>query len=184
VVIIPEDLEGYLLVRAMGDKIEEIKLMLPFVDVKPSSSDRMPVIIPLQHAEVDELLSTIGEILAITSPPEESKVSKPITPRRRTPKPGPGEPIILDDVTLIAHPSGRSIIVLAENDEVLTRIRNLIEQFDVPSYVGPERIALQHIDASEVVSTVNAILGPTNKGKKSSDRFLPGQQISIQRYAE
>lgn len=163
VVVIPDDAMGVLLVRAMPDKIAEIKKLLPYIDVANGTS-YPPVVIPVQHADPATLLSTIQQILAVTDVASSSGVpamppAAPAAPaaggkpaRKKAPR--PATPVSTDSVTLLPHPAGNALIAIGSDEEV-THVRELVAKFDIADVVGPIRIPLTHRHAVEITTTLN-----------------------------
>lgn len=179
VTVIADDVQGILLVRAMQDKINEIKLLLPYIDVDTSVQSQAPVIVKLQYVEANEMIATLQQILSASS----AVPGTPAQPRAKKPKKSPAVPVgtapagaagsvaAPESITLLLHPSDNAIIVLADEDGV-ARVRELVNLFDVSTRMEPVRIPLAHADANEVLSTVMAVLGAaTKKGQPTPDRF-------------
>lgn len=174
VTIVPDDAQGVLIVRAMQDKIDEIKRLLPYIDVDTSVEGLEATVIPVEHANPDQLLSTIQQVLAVLTPSTGGKVSVrkvPTTPRKRTSVRVPSRSRRSDGITLIVHPTESAIVVIADQEDT-QRVRVLVEQFDVPGRVGPIRIVLTHANADEVATAVNAVLaGGLVRGKPPTEKF-------------
>lgn len=158
--LIPDDGQGYILVRAMKDKIEEIRKLLPYIDVDISASDFKPVVIPIEHAEAAELVTTIQQVLSasVASAAQPATPKSPRRGRRGTAGAGGGGPVAADSVTMIPHPSKNAIVVLGD-EAGIAKVRELVDLFDVPTGLGPIRIQLEVADAAEVVNTVTQVLG-------------------------
>jgi type II secretory pathway component GspD/PulD (secretin) len=160
VVIIPEDMQGYLMVRAMQDKIEEIRSLLTFIDVPTPISDVTPEIIPLTYASADMLVQTLQQILSATAPsPTPGVQPAPRRPRRSVQRGSSAGAVSSDSVTLMPHPSKNAIIVLADSQDQVRRVRELVALFDVESKIGPLRIELSYADPTEVANMVTSVLG-------------------------
>lgn len=176
ITIIPEDPQGYILVRAMPATIDEIKELMPWIDVEDPIITDDPVIIPVKHVDPQDLVDMLQQILAAdaaantgatvpgttkTTSRSRSRVSR----RSRTPTAATSA-----DLTLFAHPTMNAIIAFGDEASV-KRVRELVTKFDVASHVGPERIPLEHADADTVISAVTAVLGSTEKGKPVQPNF-------------
>lgn len=176
--IVPEDAQGVLIVRAMQDKIDEIKRLLPYVDVN-TAVNYLPVVIPVRNTDPQALVGTVQQILGAGDPQTGMPVpgGRPVRPRRggRT-APGAAAPVTAADVTLIPHPSISAIIATGP-DEAVQRVRELVQLFDVKGQVGPLRIALVHTDADTAVSTVTQILQGAVPG--ATTRGVPTGAISV-----
>jgi type II secretory pathway component GspD/PulD (secretin) len=171
--VIADDAQGVLIVRAMQDKIDEIKLLLPIVDVDTAGPSPTPVIIKVQHVDANEMISTIQQVLssAGTAPgtPTPPKPKKGKRTASATPPASSGEGLSADAVTLLRHPSDNAIIVLADEAGV-AKVRELVLIFDTENRLKPVRIPLAHADANEALNTVNAVLG-TGGAKGAPERF-------------
>ncbi len=177
--VIPDDAQGLLIVRAMQDKIDEIKLLLPYIDVDTSGSAPAPVIIKVQHADATELIGTIQQILSSSAAPGGAPAAPKPKKGKRSGSAGAtsatvpaGEGVSPDSVTMIRHPSDNAIIVLAD-DAGVAKVRELVTLFDVATRLeDPVRLSLAHADANEVLNTITAVLGATGpKGQNTLDRF-------------
>ncbi len=179
VTVIADDAQGILLVRAMQDKIDEIKLLLPFIDVDLSTQSPAPVIVKLQYVDANDMIATLQQILSASStppgtptPPRAKKGKKGLpTPAGTAPMGASGTATAPESITLLPHPSDNAIIVLAD-EEGVARVRELVTLFDVSTTMDPIRLPLSHADANEVLNTITAVLGAANpKGKPALDRF-------------
>ncbi|MCH8966973.1 MAG: hypothetical protein IID43_04795, partial [Planctomycetes bacterium] len=123
--VVPEDLQGVLIVRAMQDKIDEIKLLLPYVDVDTEETFD-PTIIELEHMVADELIPLVEQILAAapsgpkpTFGAKKSSRSKKGRKKKRSSSSASSLGAAASNkITLIPHPSGSAIIVLAAEQDV------------------------------------------------------------------
>ncbi len=177
--IVPEDAQGVLIVRAMQDKIDEIRRLLPYVDVN-TTVNYLPVVIPVRNTDPQALVGTVQQILGAGDPSTGMPVpggARPVRPRRggRAPA-GAAASVSAADVTLIPHPSISAIIATGP-DEAVQRVRELVQLFDVKGQVGPLRIALTHTDADTAVSTVTQILQGAVPG--TTTRGVPTGAISV-----
>lgn len=159
VTLVPDDAMGVLIVRAMQDKIDSIKAVLPFIDVDDSVENHRPIVIPVEHADAGELVATIQQILNAYTPTATPGVppAQRAGRRVRIPKRGTAKPLTADGVTMLVHPAGNAIIVIADEEEV-KQVQELIHQFDVSGRVGPLRIDLANANAEEVITAVNTII--------------------------
>ncbi|MGB2985514.1 MAG: secretin N-terminal domain-containing protein, partial [Phycisphaerae bacterium] len=172
--LLPDNAQGILLVRAMQNKIEEIKRLLPYIDVDTSGQEHEPVVIPVEHADPAELISTVQQILGAFSTPRTSDGTKKPSSRRSRGSKAPTAPVVAaDDITMLLHPSEAAIIVLADEEDI-KRIRKLIEWLDKPGQVGPVKIPLEYADGTEIIATVTLVLeggGGKGKGKTRPEQF-------------
>ena len=181
--IVPEDAQGVLIVRAMPDKIEEMRKLLPFVDVN-TAPHYLPVVVEVKFADPESLIATVQQVLASSVgetavPGGMQQPGVPKAPRRSTRKtpanpaaPTPAANVSSADVSMIPHPTISAIIVMG-SDQAVTKVRDLIAQLDVETQVGPERIVLQYIDADTAVQTITPILGGTVPGQASALSGVP-----------
>lgn len=173
ITIIPEDPQGYILVRAMAPKIDEIKEVLPWIDVKAPLLGDEPVVIPVEHANPDDLVATIQQILSDETPAPKTATARPIrrtrSRTRSTSTPMPA-PVRTSSVTLFSHPTLSAVVVLGEPSSV-DRVRELITQFDVKEVMEPQRLILQHASADSIVDAITAVLGEAEKGKPAETPF-------------
>ncbi len=161
VLMIPYDEQRYLLVRAMAAKIEEIESFLPYIDVGTDDEEQDIVVIPVEHADAQELVGTVRAILDATQTPGETPApAKKSRTRRNRPGKAAAAPIVAAGITLLVHPAENSVIVIADGEGV-TSVRELIERFDVPSEVGPIVIAVAHLPASQLIPKITEVLGTT-----------------------
>lgn len=180
VVTIPEDLQGYILVRAMPDKIEEIKAVLPYIDVELPHADPIMAIVRVHNAEPAEMIATVQQILGTAGTPAMPAAAGGAP----TPAPGPrrGKKAAAanlgaagpDQATMIPHPTEAAIIVLAASKDDVTRVQELVAKLDVPSRVRPIYIAIEHADSQDTAQSISQILGggAAKPGKPPSpDRF-------------
>lgn len=169
VAVIPDDMAGVLIVRAMQDKIAEIKRLLPYIDVSTSTA-HVPTIIPVKHADPNTLLTTIQQILSVTDSATAAGVPAAVPPagaargaagRKKAAR--PAVPVSTDTITLFVHPGGNALIAIGSEEEV-AHVQKLVEKFDVSDVVGPLRVPLQHRHAVEMTTVLNNILsGATTK---------------------
>ena len=168
--VVPDDARGVIIVRAMPDKIREIKQLLPYLDVDTTRSYD-PVVIKVVHTEPTELVATIQQLLSAAEPAAQpgTPTSKTTTRRRDRKSKGSrrgssgASSVVLDEITLMPHPSARAIIVMASQDDVV-RVRHFVEMFDVEDGVHNHSIALEYIDAEEVVATITELMAAGTAG--------------------
>jgi len=177
ITVIADDAQGILLVRAMQVKIDEIMLLLPFIDVDMSAQSPAPVVVKLQYVESHEMITTLQQILSASpTPPGSPTPPKTRKGKRSTrgPVAAPGSPgagTASEGITLLPHPSDNAIIVLAD-EEGVARVRELVTLFDVSTMMQPVRIPLAHADANEVLNIVTVVLGAAGRaGQPAFDRF-------------
>ncbi|MGD2107801.1 MAG: secretin N-terminal domain-containing protein [Phycisphaerae bacterium] len=164
----PNDTRGYLLVRAMQDKIQEIKMLLPYIDVPQPEGE--PVVIPLQHADPGELIEIIEDILVASSSEDGATPStraRPSRRRRGAKDQTPTTSATAGGLTMIAHPSADAIIAIGEKEDI-DEIRKYVTQFDQPS-APPIEIVLNHASAIELATFIPTVTSDPERGKGPAD---------------
>lgn len=171
-VILPEEANSAILVYAMADRIAEIEALIPWVDVDPGADLMAPAMIEVQHAELEDIITAVKQVLDAGggAAPSASRSRSKRRVRGRKTKSDASAVEVVGGPTLIPHPSGRAIVVLAEVQDEVDEIRKLVEMFDVPATVGPLRIPLEYGDADDIATTVFAVMGVDRK-KPGSERF-------------
>jgi type II secretory pathway component GspD/PulD (secretin) len=171
--VLPSDIQKVIIVRAMKDKIEEIKELLPLVDV-PTEIVHEPVVIPVKHTDPAELVVTIQQVLSASPSTRAPKV--PTTKGRKSTSRSKSKskskavaPMTADDITLMAHPTQSAILVMAD-EEGVARVRDYVEMFDVQVGVEHVRIELEHVGASEIIPTLLDLLSATVPTGAAADR--------------
>jgi type II secretory pathway component GspD/PulD (secretin) len=159
--LLPDDDQQMILARAMPHKLVEIREVLAFIDVDSSSGPTPPVVIPVQNAEVNQLVETIRLVLGAS---ETQPIANPTKPARQRPgktAAAPARSVRAADVNMIPYPPTNSIIVIAP-EEGVERVRELVERFDVVN--PPTRIELTGADADTAaahLAQLFAAQGPT-----------------------
>jgi len=171
--LLPDDTQGVLIVRAMQNKIDEIQMLLPYVDVDTSTGWE-PVVIEVKHAEVEGLITTIRQILSAA---EGSPIAAPATKPRKTRKtrkatkkaavPATLSSVQAGDITLIPQPAANAVIVIASEDDV-AYVRRLVDRFDVPQRIGPVLMELQHAEVQEAIPQLNQLLSAQSGGSTTA----------------
>jgi len=178
VTMVPFDDHKEIFVRAMPAKIREIKRLMPFIDRGPTSNP--PVIIKLEHAKADDMAKLIQQIIAAESSksPQGTRVTSSGGRTTITARTGA---VSAGNVSIIPSPGSNELIVIAD-DEGVARVRSLVQMFDSPTETGPIGVELKHVSASEVVATINQVLG----GVKTSPglggvqrRAIPGREDKV-----
>ncbi|MCH7595400.1 MAG: hypothetical protein IID35_02480, partial [Planctomycetes bacterium] len=174
VTIIPEDIQGFLLVRAMKGKIDEIKLLLPYIDVDTKSGRFRPVIIQVEHGVAADLIPTVQQILTATSSTAlaAKSGSKRSTRSTRTVKTGAAFGAAAGSVALIAHPAENSIIVLASEEADVDEVREIVRILDVPRVVDWQNIPIHNGDAAKINEAVVTMIGVKSPEGASNDFHL------------
>jgi len=162
--VVPSDVQHVLIVRAMQDKIDEIKMLLPLIDVDTTKHFE-PVVIPLQFVQAGEIIPIIEQIIEASQTGDGETKTKPrktgARPKKTNRRRGSTEAVSakVDETTLLAHPSGSALIVIGPEEMVAT-VRRLVVEFDKDQDTPPTFIALTHSDATALVATVVEILTP------------------------
>lgn len=170
ITVFPDDTQGVIIVRAMQDKIAEIKFLLPYIDVS-TGAEYEPVIIPIEHADPNVLLPTIQQILAVSSPSASTAAPPPTPPaagggkRKRAPRPA-ASPVSTDSLTLLVHPANIGLIAIGAEEEV-AHVRQLVAQFDVPDIVPFTRIPLKHRTAVDMATTLDNMINAGGNAAKA-----------------
>jgi type II secretory pathway component GspD/PulD (secretin) len=169
--LLPDDEQKVIIVRAMQNKIDEIKTLLPYVDVDTSGDDLQPVVIPVEHAEVNELVQTINQILAASDHEGVSRATSARKPKKsqKSRKKTPTQASIAQtgQITMIPQVEANSIIVIAD-EEGVARVRRLVQQFDVEDRIGPVRIALENAEVEDAIAYLKQLLDAKPGGGAAS----------------
>lgn len=193
--IVPEDAQGVLIVRAMPDKIEEMKKLLPYIDVN-TVAHYLPVVVDVKFADPESLIATVQQVLSSSTGETAAPGGMPQPgapkPRRSARKsqanpaaPAAAPTVSAADVSMIPHPTISAIIVMG-TDPAVAKVKDLIAQLDVETQIGPERIPLQYIDADTAVQTITPILSGTAPGQPANPTGVPrkGAQVPPQLIAD
>lgn len=158
-ILFPDDAQGVIVVRAVPKRIDEIKEMLAFIDVK-LAEEFHPILIPLEYADVDEMLSVIRPLLGASTNAASTSRSK----RRKGSKTGTA--VTVEKLVLVPYPRTNTLVALGTNEET-ERVRRLVELFDLPvEDPGPLILQIENVTADWVVSIVTqAFRGSAKKGK-------------------
>ncbi|MCO6437261.1 MAG: hypothetical protein J5J06_09270, partial [Phycisphaerae bacterium] len=175
--IVPDDAQGVLIVRAMQDKIAEIKDLLKVVDVD-TETKFTPAVIEVKYNAPDAIINTVQQILSTggTATPTAPTTSGRRRSRRpRTPQPNPGQPAD-SGITMIPHPAGGAIIVLAD-DETVAQVRKLVQQLDIQTTADPTFIAIEYAEPEVLVAAITQMVsGPGAGGPRGR---APGAETSV-----
>ena len=168
--ILPDDDQRILIVWAMPRKINEIKDLLPFVDVESAPDEAYtPTVIPVKNAKASDLIETLRQIIS-HSPTRASRPGAKKPARRIKAGSKGGQTIATDRITMFVHPSQNAIVVIADDEDV-SRIRRYMAQFDVSTRVEAVRIDVAHRDPAGIVATLGLMFGGGGKGVSRIDRF-------------
>ena len=155
--LIPFNEQKLILAKAIPKQIDEIYRLLELIDL-PKLGEFNPIVIPLEHARADELVSIIYPLANGGSP-------KKRTPSKKSAS-GTSSPTGLN---IIPEPRTNSLIVIG-NQEQIAKVYTLVDLFDVPETETYRIIDVVHVDAEELIETTNKLMGGRSigKGKASS----------------
>ncbi|MGB0715014.1 MAG: secretin N-terminal domain-containing protein, partial [Phycisphaerae bacterium] len=171
--VVPDDNQGVLIVRAMQDKIDEIKMLLTVIDVDTGVSFS-PIVVPLKHVLADDIIPVIESIIQASgdgggdsgsSARPRSRGSK--RKGKRKASSGGSVSATADGITLISHPSGKAIVVVGPED-TQEEVKQLVEQFDVASDDKPRFIALKYSDPADIEATITTLMAGSEKGAQTN----------------
>lgn len=157
--LIPFNEQKLILAKAIPKQIAEIYRLLELIDL-PKLGEFNPIIIPLEHARADELVSIIYPLADGGSP---KKVS------RTKGKSSGSETSSSTGLNIIPEPRTNSLIVIG-NEEQIAKVYTLVDLFDVPETETYRIIDVVHVDAEELIETTNKLMGvrTSSKGKTPS----------------
>jgi len=155
VTAIPFDDQGTLLVKAMPNKIEEIKRLLPFIDIAIESGE--PVIVQLEHGSATDIITIVRSVMSAGGDGAASP-QRPRRNRRNAKAPVPKTPQVYggQELTMIDWAASNSIILLGTAEEV-AEAKALIHRFDVPDDKDIVQVDLLHCDGTELSQQVTQI---------------------------
>lgn len=161
--VIPDDMQGVIIVRAMPAKIAEIKRLMTFIDVDLAVGAPAPVVVQLKHTRSDEVIPVLQQMLtSSSSTPDAAGVAAPRPPRRsrRTSTTsgaaasGGATSASTDAVAVIAHPSNTAIILLASDPIAIEDTRKLIDLVDVPNVTEWIELPVANADVETLKETL------------------------------
>lgn len=188
-IFIPNDERKEVQAYALPIRIEEFRRFLSDLDVEADESKRVPVVIPVEHADADDLAQTIESILDA----ESGKAAEPAPPR-----PTPGRP----SQTRSSAASSHGVVILPMTDwnqlvvvgseEGVARVKELAAMFDQPTpgdatlhiaeirHKTPSWIValLQTYDSSEGAAAPRPTGGnpPRGGARPSAGKFTPDDE--------
>jgi hypothetical protein len=123
------------MVRALHNWLFEIKRLLPFIDVSPSTQSPPPVILALKHTTADAIIPVIQQMLTANPSVGKAVDAAPAPATERRPRRGRTTPTVTggstgvatESVMMIPHPSGSAIIITAHTEEDISGVRKLVE---------------------------------------------------------
>ncbi|MCH7700427.1 MAG: hypothetical protein IID37_01950, partial [Planctomycetes bacterium] len=155
--LIPFDEQKLILAKAIPKQIDEIYRLLELIDL-PKLGEFNPIVIPLEHARADELVSIIYPLANGGSP------------KKRTPgKKSGSETSRTTGLNIVPEPRTNSLIVIGADEEQLAKVYKLVDMFDVPESETFRIIDVMHVDAEELIETTKKLMGvrTTPKGKST-----------------
>lgn len=165
--VVPDDDQGVLIVRAMQDKIEEIKMLLTVIDVD-SALSFSPIVVPLKHVAADDIIPVIESIIQASGSDEGGAGGATARPRSRRGSRGKRKAAgsvsaTADGITLIAHPNGKALVVVGPED-VQEEVRLLVQEFDMPTDEKPRFVEVRFGEPEEIASTITTLMTGDVKG--------------------
>ncbi len=194
--LIPYDDVKTLFVRAMPDKIAEVKKYLLIIDVDLAVGLGDMIIITPEHVRVEQLMNALRPMYggkSSAAAPKKSargkgKSRSKRTPRRSTPAAGS---IITDTIRIYPNSTNNTLIVMAKEEE-LTKLRMYMSLYDIPSQSQTARVAVEHADpetiqpvAEQIAQSVDAILAGLvmiTRDPVNNEFILVGDSQAIELY--
>jgi general secretion pathway protein D len=147
------DSAGVVLVTDFASHLARMREVLAAID-RPSPSSGQVYVIPIVHADVESLATTLEAIVGAAPQPAPARAAKGRAPPTR-PEPTAAPTKILGDERT------RSIILVA-SPAAYRRARALIRRLDIDTGAGNDghihMIALEHADAEQTAKTLSALL--------------------------
>jgi len=159
--LIPYDEIETLFVRAMPDKIAEVKKYLAIIDVPHGPGDN-PIIISLEHTRVGQLIALLRPLYGGSSSPSSSSKKK----RKRTTSTS-ASAIVTPSIKIHTNPANNTLIVMGDEEE-LTKLRMYVGLFDIPSDNTTVRIPVENTDAGALIPSIEQIAGVLRPGGATS----------------
>lgn len=167
-ILFPDDAQKVIVIRAVTRQIERIKEMLLFIDVD-FGDESDPVLIPIEHAEVNEILNMIRPLVtgeqSRGTKATTSKISKKSVRTRRMTS------VSSDDLTMLAEPRTNTLVVVGVQEQV-DRVKYLVTLFDVPAKDSkPEFVHVEHASLDRIIALVTDVIGGARGKDAGSGRF-------------
>lgn len=153
--LIPFNEQKLILAKAIPKQIDEIYRLLELIDL-PKLGEFNPIIIPLEHARADELVSII---YPLANGGSAKKVS------RTKGKTSGSETSSSTGLNIIPEPRTNSLIVIGDEEQI-AKVYKLVDMFDVPEREAYRIIDVMHVDAQELIETTNKLMGVRTSGSK------------------
>ncbi len=166
-VLFPDDNQGVIIVRAIPRIIKDIEEMLEFIDVE-LDAELSPVVIPIKHASVDEVLEQIRSLVAAGGAKGAASQPRRNSSKGRKGK-GSSAPVVTEELLLLSNARTNELIVRGTEDEV-DRVRRYVLIFDVPAEEDkPIIVPLEYVSPEDINTTVTQVVqGQAARGKGAS----------------
>ena len=177
VLIIPDERTKTLIVKATPAELKEIEDFVKLIDQRPDIGDFKTNVLPVQYGNASEIARLLNEILQQEQGEQRrSSIQIPQRTRTTTRDPRTGrvtqqqvgsaapEDIIVEDlyerakktVRIIAEERTNNLVVYA-NEDGLKRVREILEQIDVPVPTNYRTFTLEHAKPSQIQPTIEQI---------------------------
>ncbi len=186
-IMFPDDAQGVIVVRAVPKQITEIKTMLDFIDVN-LGVETNPVLIPIQHAKVDDLVIILQPLIAKgTSAPIAPAAGQQTPAQKRRAQRNPklagqaGGGALGEEIMLLPVARTNTLVVVGSEGEI-EYVRHLVTLFDVPlTDGGPVFMELQNADASQLAILLPQVItaGKAKGGDPFNAVAEPGSNVLI-----
>lgn len=163
-----DDANRRLLVRAVPEKIQEIREFLALIDIR-ESRDFAPVVIQLQHIAVEDFLSIANPIL--TGTPGAAPAPQPRRQPRQPRAAAPPANVSVENLTIIPRPDQNQLIVVGD-DEQVQQVNDLVAQFDVEQPDPYRRVEMENASDLDKLVTEAQTLFDIIHGDGSGLRFV------------
>ncbi len=167
-ILFPDDAQSVIIVRAVTRQIDQIKEMLKFIDVDNDLKEADPVLIPIIHADVNEIMALISPLVTGERIQTPRAVTRNRGKNRGTAnKPKTATMVQADAIALHADMRTNTLIVRA-SDEDVARVRRYVKMFDVPIEADrPEFVQLRFTTADQLAPLLTQIVVAKARGKQA-----------------
>lgn len=190
ILIIPDERTKTLIVKATPAELREVEQFVKLIDEKPDIGDFKTHVLPIQYGNATEIARLLNEILrqeqgeqrrmSVQVPVmrQRAQQTDPRTGRitqQQTATPAP-EDIIVEDlyerarktVRIVADERTNNLVVYA-NADGLKRVREILEQIDVPVPTNFKSFTLKNARPSQIQPTIEQITrGVTGPGVRGA----------------
>lgn len=171
-IMFPDDAQKVIVMRAVPKQIAEVKEMLAFIDID-FGPDSEPVIIPIVHGSVDEIMSLIRPLLDGASAPRPRPVPKRGAKAAKT-----ADTVATNDIILVEDSRNNTLVALG-TPEAVESVQRLVRLFDVEIEADkPVFVACKNITPEEMAAALQPIMdvvladGGKGKPKRGQQRFV------------